>query len=31
MLGIIGEYVGYILTQVRNQPLVSEKERINFD
>jgi glycosyltransferase involved in cell wall biosynthesis len=31
MLGIIGEYVGCILTQVRNQPLVSEKERINFD
>jgi glycosyltransferase involved in cell wall biosynthesis len=31
MLGIIGEYVGLILTQVRNQPLVSEKERINFD
>lgn len=31
MLGIIGEYVGFILTQVRNQPLVSEKERINLD
>ena len=31
MLGIIGEYVGFILTQVRNQPLVLEKERINFN
>lgn len=31
MLGIIGEYVGFILTQVRNQPLVLEKERINLD
>jgi glycosyltransferase involved in cell wall biosynthesis len=30
-LGIIGEYVGFILTQVRNLPLVFEKERINFD
>ena len=30
MLGIIGEYVGFILTQVRNMPLVIEKERINF-
>ena len=28
-LGIIGEYVGFILTQVRNLPLVFEKERIN--
>ena len=31
MLGIIGEYVGFIFTQVRNLPLVFEKERINFD
>ena len=31
MLGIIGEYVGFIFTQVRNQPLVLEKERINLD
>lgn len=31
MLGLIGEYVGFILTQVRNQPLVLEKERINLD
>ena len=31
MLGLIGEYVGFILTQTRNLPLVVEKERINFD
>jgi glycosyltransferase involved in cell wall biosynthesis len=31
MLGIIGEYVGFILTQVRKMPLVIEKKRINFD
>jgi glycosyltransferase involved in cell wall biosynthesis len=30
LLGIIGEYVGFILTQVRKIPLVIEKERINF-
>ena len=30
MLGIIGEYVGFILTQVRKMPLVIERERINF-
>ena len=30
LLGIIGEYVGFILTQVRKMPLVIEKERINF-
>ncbi len=30
LLGIIGEYVGFILTQVRKIPLVVEKERINF-
>ncbi len=29
-LGIIGEYIGSIYTQVKNQPLVIEKERINF-
>lgn len=30
-LGIIGEYIGSIHTQVRNMPLVVELERVNFD
>lgn len=30
-IGIIGEYIGAILTQVKNRPLVIEEERINFD
>lgn len=29
-LGIIGEYVGSTITQVRKRPLVIERERINF-
>lgn len=29
-IGIIGEYVGVIFTQVKDRPLVIEKERINF-
>jgi len=29
-IGIIGEYIGAIYTQVKNRPLVIEKERINF-
>jgi glycosyltransferase involved in cell wall biosynthesis len=29
-LGIIGEYISAIFTQVKNRPLVIEKERINF-
>ncbi len=29
-LGILGEYIGAILTQVLKRPLVIEKERINF-
>lgn len=29
-IGIIGEYVGTILTQVQKRPMVIEKERINF-
>ena len=29
-IGIIGEYVGAIYTQVKNKPLVIEEERINF-
>ena len=31
ILGLIGEYVMYILTHSRNMPLVVEKERINFE
>jgi glycosyltransferase involved in cell wall biosynthesis len=30
-LGVLGEYIGSIHTQVRNRPLVVEDERINFD
>lgn len=30
-IGVIGEYVGAIYTQVKNHPLVIEKERVNFD
>lgn len=30
-LGVIGEYIGSIFTQVKKRPLVIEKERINFD
>jgi len=30
-LGIVGEYVGAIYTQVLHRPLIIEKERINFD
>ena len=30
-IGIIGEYVGAILTQVKNSPLVIEDEKLNFD
>jgi glycosyltransferase involved in cell wall biosynthesis len=30
-LGVLGEYVGAIYTQVRNRPLVIEQERINFN
>jgi glycosyltransferase involved in cell wall biosynthesis len=30
-IGIIGEYIGSIHTQVLHRPLVIEKERINFD
>jgi hypothetical protein len=29
-IGIIGEYVGAILTQVKNYPLAIEDEKINF-
>ena len=30
-LGVIGEYIGTLLTRVTNRPLVVERERINFD
>ena len=30
-IGIIGEYLGAVWTQVKNRPLVVEEERINFD
>lgn len=30
-LGVIGEYIGSILTQVKKRPLVVERTRINFD
>lgn len=30
-IGIIGEYIGAIYTQILNRPLVFEKERINFE
>ncbi len=30
-IGIFGEYIGAIWTQVKNRPLVIEEERINFD
>ena len=30
-LGILGEYIGSILTQVQRRPYVVEKERINFE
>lgn len=30
-IGLLGEYIGSVHTQVRNMPLVIEKERVNFD
>jgi hypothetical protein len=30
-IGIIGEYIGAIHTQIRKRPLVIEKERVNFE
>jgi len=30
-IGLLGEYIGAIHTQVHKRPLVVEKERINFD
>ncbi|MDA0272875.1 MAG: glycosyltransferase, partial [Proteobacteria bacterium] len=31
LMGMLGEYVGSILTHVRKLPLVVELERVNFD
>lgn len=30
-IGVIGEYIGSIYTQIKGRPLVIERERINFD
>jgi len=30
-IGLVGEYIGFIHTQVFKRPLVTEKERLNFD
>lgn len=30
-IGILGEYIGFIYTQVQKRPLVVEKERVNFN
>jgi len=30
-IGLVGEYIGFIHTQVLERPLVTEKERLNFD
>ena len=30
-IGVIGEYIGAIWTQVKNRPFVVEAERINFE
>ena len=30
-LGLLGEYIGNIQTQVLSRPLVVERERVNFD
>ena len=30
-IGLLGEYVGSILTHVMKRPLVVERERLNFD
>ena len=30
-LGIVGEYIGFIHTQVMHRPLVVERERLNFE
>jgi hypothetical protein len=30
-MGVIGEYIGNIQTQVQNRPLVFERDRVNFE
>ena len=30
-IGIVGEYVGEILTRMSDRPMVVEKERLNFE
>lgn len=30
-IGVLGEYIAQILTQVKNRPLVTERERLNFE
>jgi hypothetical protein len=30
-IGILGEYIGAIHTQIHKRPLVTEKERVNFE
>ena len=30
-IGVIGEYIGAILTRISKRPMVVEEERINFD
>ena len=31
LIGLLGEYIGVILSHSRNLPLIEEKERLNFD
>jgi polyisoprenyl-phosphate glycosyltransferase len=30
-LGVLGEYIGFVFTRIKKEPLVVEKERVNFD
>jgi polyisoprenyl-phosphate glycosyltransferase len=31
LIGLLGEYIGAVLTQVRNRPLVVERQRVGED
>ena len=31
VMGVLGEYIGAILTKVTKRPMVIEEERLNFD